>query len=334
MGNSNDHKHDGCSHDHGKDHGHDHKHAHKHDGHSHGFGHHHHHVPSSFNRAFVIGISLNIIFVVAEAVFGWLAGSLALMADAGHNLSDVLGLLIAWGAAHLATRKATDRYTYGFRSSSILAALFNSLLLMVAVGAIIWEAVERLREPSPVNTAIVMSVAGLGILINGSTAMLFAKGSKTDLNMRGAYLHMAADAMVSLGVVIAGGIIWATGFAWIDPVVSLLVSLIIIFGTWSLLRESLDLALDAVPSGIHTEEVRTHLSSLTGVTEVHDLHIWGIGTTETALTAHLMMPNGHPGDTFLQSTVRGLGQKFQIRHVTLQIETAEGCERCTLDSGV
>jgi cobalt-zinc-cadmium efflux system protein len=334
MGNSHDHK-PGCGHDHSHDHKHGHAHDHKHDhDHSHGFGHHHHHVPANFNRAFFIGVSLNVVFVLAEAIFGWFADSLALMADAGHNLSDVLGLLIAWGASHLATKKATERYTYGFRSSSILAALFNSLLLMVAVGAIIWEAIERLQQPASVNTFVVMSVAAVGIVINGSTAMLFAKGSKHDLNMRGAYLHMAADAMISLGVVIAGALIWATGYVWIDPVVSLLVSLFIIFGTWSLLRESLDLALNAVPSGIRTEEVRTHLTSLSGVTEVHDLHIWGIGTTETALTAHLMMPQGHPGDSFLQSTVRGLGQKFQIRHVTLQIETAEGCERCTLDSGV
>ena len=319
------------THSHGHKCNHDHSHDHDHHGHSHGHGHgHHHHAPKNFNRAFVIGVVLNLVFVATEAFYGWYAGSLALLADAGHNLGDVLGLLVAWGAFHLAAQKPNDKFTYGFRGTSILAALFNSLLLMVAVGAIAWEAIERLRDPGEVAATTVMAVAAIGILINGATAMLFHSGSKTDLNMRGAYLHMAADALVSLGVVIAGALILATGYTWIDPIVSLIVGFVIVLGTWSLLRESLNLALNAVPEGISTEDVRAHLGSLTGVQEVHDLHIWGIGTTETALTAHLTMPQGHPGDAFLKTTVKGLGQKFKIRHVTLQIETSEGCESCTL----
>lgn len=289
-------------------------HAHHHSGshshHSHDVGH---------GRAFAIGIALNLGFVIIEAGYGFWASSMALLSDAGHNLSDVLGLAIAWGAALLAKRGATDSYTYGLRSSSILAALFNALLLLVAVGGIVWESVLRLIEPAPVMAGTMMIVASIGILVNGFTAFLFM-GGHNDLNIRGAFLHMVADAAVSLGVVLGGLVILWTGADWIDPVLSLLIAAVIVWGTWSLLRQSLRLSLHGVPSGIVVSDVRHALSQRPGVARVHHLHVWAVSTTETALTAHLVMPGGHPGDRFLAETHHELKERFGIGHATLQIE--------------
>ncbi|QFU17439.1 cation diffusion facilitator family transporter [Microvirga thermotolerans] len=291
-------------------------HAHHHHGHSH-HGHAH---PMSHGRAFVIGIVLNLGFVAIEATYGFLADSMALLSDAGHNLSDVLGLAIAWGAALLARRSRTERFTYGLRSSSILAALFNALLLLVAVGGIAWESIRRLLEPTPVAAVTVMIVAGIGILINGFTALLFMKGSEDDLNIRGAFLHMAADAVVSLGVVIAGAVILWTGATWVDPVISLVIAGVVLWSTWDLLRQSLALSLHGVPSGISMTEVRKTLEALPGVARVHHLHVWAMSTTDTALTVHLVMPGGHPGDRFLAEAQAELKRRFGIGHATLQIE--------------
>ncbi|NEV80529.1 cation transporter, partial [Rhodopseudomonas sp. BR0C11] len=276
---------------------HDHHHHHG-PGAAHGAGG-HSHAPQDFGRAFAIGITLNLVFVVAEAAFGYFSNSMALIADAGHNLSDVAGLVVAWIAAGLAKRPPSARYTYGLRGSSILAALFNAVFLLLAVGAIGWEAVVRLFTPEPVAGITVMVVAGIGIVINAVTAWLFASGRHSDLNIRGAYLHMAADAAVSAAVLVAGVIILFTGWYWIDPAVSLLVAVVIVWGTWGLLRDSTALSLAAVPRGIDPAAVRAFLSKLPGVTQVHDLHIWGMSTTEVALTCHLVMPGGSPGDPFL-----------------------------------
>jgi cobalt-zinc-cadmium efflux system protein len=277
----------------------------------------------SHGRAFVIGITLNLGFVVVEAIYGFLADSMALLSDAGHNLSDVLGLAIAWGAALLARRGPTERFTYGLRSSSILAALFNALLLMVAVGGIVWESVRRLIEPEPVAALTVMIVAGIGILVNGFTAFLFMSGSHEDLNIRGAFLHMVADTAVSLGVVLAGALMLWTGETWFDPIVSLVIAAVIVWGTWDLLRQSLALSLHGVPRGIDLAEVRNALRDLPGVAQVHHLHVWAMSTTETALTGHLVMPQGHPGDAFLKEAQRELKRRFGIGHATLQIEIHE-----------
>jgi cobalt-zinc-cadmium efflux system protein len=275
----------------------------------------------NFDRAFAVGIGVNAAFVLVEIVYGIIGNSVALVADAGHNLSDVLGLLIAWGAAVLTRRPPDQRYTYGWRGSTILAALANAALLFVAVGAIGWEAVLRLLDPEPVAGRTVMVVAALGILINGLTASLFASGRKRDLNIRGAYLHMMADAGVSLGVVLAGAAILFTGWNWLDPITSLIVVAVILWGTWRLFSESLAMSLSAVPAEIDAEAVRTFLASYPGVTQVHDLHIWPMSTTETALTAHLVMPGGHPGDEFLQVIGARLLHEYGILHATLQIET-------------
>lgn len=313
------HDHDHSNHDHrhdGPDH-HDHSHA----GHHHGPGG-HHHAPANFGKAFAIGIGLNTAFVLIEAGFGVVSNSVALIADAGHNLSDVLGLVVAWIAAVLSRRAPTPRYTYGLRGSSILAALFNAMFLLLAVGGIAWEAVLRLMNPEPVAGVTVMIVAAVGIAVNGFTAWLFASGSKDDLNIRGAYLHMAADAVVSVGVVIAGLIILFTGWLWLDPAVSLVLVAVIVWGTWGLLRDSIAMSLDAVPSAIEPENVRQYLGGRAGVTEVHDLHIWHMSTTEIALTAHLVMPSGHPGDPFLMSICDHLRQHHNIAHTTIQIETS------------
>ncbi|WP_457089364.1 cation diffusion facilitator family transporter [Microvirga sp. P5_D2] len=285
-------------------------HSGSHSHHGHGIGH---------GRAFAIGISLNLAFVFIEAGYGFWADSMALLSDAGLNLSDVLGLAIAWGAALLAKRGATDRYTYGLRSSSILAALFNALLLLVAVGGIVWESVQRLIEPAPVLAGTMMIVAAIGILVNGFTAFLFMSGHN-DLNIRGAFLHMVADAAVSLGVVLGGLAILWTGATWIDPVLSLLIAAVIVWGTWGLLRQSLHLSLHGVPSGIAVSEVRHALALRPGVARVHHLHVWAMSTTETALTAHLVMPGGHPGDHFLADIQHDLKERFGIGHATLQIE--------------
>ena len=290
--------------------------------------HHTHGLPSSHNRAFAVGVALNTAFVLAEWLAGIFAGSLALIADAGHNLSDVLGLLLAWGAATLARRLPSERFTYGLRSSTILAALGNAAFLLLITGAIGWEAVQRFGNPQPVNQAMVIWVASVGVAINAATALLFLSGRKTDLNIRGAFLHMSADAAVSLGVVLAGLGMVATGWTWLDPAVSLAIAAVIVISTWSLLRESLALALHAVPKGVDPAAVRRWLSELPGVREVHDLHIWGMSTTEVALTAHLVMPAGHPGDAFLTNVGHDIGHRFKIGHVTLQVETAR--EPCVL----
>ncbi len=292
------------------------------DHHHHGGGHHgHSHAPRDFGTAFAIGIVLNTGFVITEAAFGLISNSMALVADAGHNLSDVLGLLVAWAAATLAKRQPSPRYTYGLRGSSILAALFNAVFLLVAVGAIGWEALMRLRQPEPVAELTVIVVAAIGIVINGATAWLFAAGRKDDLNIRGAYLHMAADAAVSLGVVLAGFGIMLTGWSWIDPVTSLLIAVVIIAGTWGLLRDSVAMSLGAVPRQIDPSAVRAMLSSCAGVTEVHDLHIWPMSTTEVALTCHLVIPDGHPGDCYLHDIAHRLQHDFGIAHSTIQVET-------------
>ena len=291
-------------------------------GHTHGLGDHHGHSHGlvDYGRAFLIGTILNLGFVIVEAVFGFLANSMALLADAGHNLSDVAGLLVAWGAATLAKRAPTRHYTYGFRRSSILAALFNALFLLAAMGAIAFEAIQRFTDPEPVSSTTVMLVAGVGIVINAATALLFASGRKGDINIRGAYLHMAADAAVSAGVVIAGFAITQTGWLWLDPLTSLIIVAVIFFGTWGLLRDSVGMSLDRVPSDIAPIEVEHWLASLPGVTRVHDLHIWGMSTTEVALTCHLVMPKGSPGDAFLHQTAARLDQEFGIDHITIQIE--------------
>jgi cobalt-zinc-cadmium efflux system protein len=283
----------------------------------------HVHAPAGFGMAFAVGIGLNLAFVAAEFVYGVLANSVALIADAGHNLSDVLGLVIAWIASALTKRAPSSRYTYGLGGSSILAAVFNAMLLLVAVGAIAWEAVLRFLHPEPVASGTVMIVAAVGIIVNGATAWLFASGRKGDLNIRGAFLHMVADAAVSAGVVVAAMLILFTGWFWLDPLTSLVIVGVIVWGTWGLLRDSLAMSVDAVPASIDPQAVRSYLSSCAGVAAVHDLHIWPLSTTESALTAHLVFPDGHPGDEFLLKAATELRQRFGIGHTTLQIEISE-----------
>jgi cobalt-zinc-cadmium efflux system protein len=290
----------------------------------------HVHGPARYDAAFAIGTALNLGFVAVEAWFGLRANSMALVADAGHNLSDVLGLLLAWAAAGLARRVPTPRRTYGFRRTSVLAALVNAIVLLVAVGAIAWEAVRRLRHPEPVASGTMIVVALVGILINSGTALLFWRGRQRDLNIRGAFLHMAADAGVSAGVVIAGLVVRATGWLWIDPVTSLLIVATVIVSTWSLLRESVNLALDAVPEGIDPRDVEGYLGRLPGVAEVHDLHIWAMSTTEVALTAHLVRPDGPAEDHFLGEVCRALHDRYGIEHATLQVERGDRAHPCRL----
>lgn len=291
--------------------------------HDHGSDYAHAHTPKTFGFAFALGIALNTLFVIIEAIYGFVGHSTALLADAGHNLSDVLGLLVAWGAAVLSQRAPTTRFTYGLRSTSILAALFNAMFLLAAVGAIAWEAIQRFGHPKPVAGMTVVIVAAIGIVINGLTAWLFASGRKDDINIRGAFLHMAADAAVSAGVVVAGVIILWTNWHWVDPAVSLVICVIIMWSTWGLLKDAIRLSLDAVPPGLKIAEVRHFLEGLSGVRALHDLHVWPMSTTETALTCHLLMPAGHPGDGFLMDTAHELRHRFQIAHVTLQVETSE-----------
>ena len=281
----------------------------------------HVHAPASFGTAFAIGIGLKTGFDIIEAAFGYAANSMALVADAGHNLSDVLGLVVAWVAVILSMRAPSPRFTYGLRGSSILAALFNAVFLLVAVGAIGWEAIQRLLHPEPVAGVTVMVVAGAGIFINGITAWLFASGSKGDLNIRGAYLHMAADAAVSTGVVIAGLVILFTGWNWLDAVTSLIVSAFIIWGTWGLLRDSMAMSMSAVPPSIDPAAVRAYLEKCAGVAQVHDLHIWPMSTTEVALTCHVVIPAGQPGDAYLMELAHHLREAFGIQHATVQVET-------------
>ena len=326
-----EHDHDHHDHDHGHDHaqGHGHKHDHgHHHGHSHGPGG-HSHAPKDFGKAFAIGATLNIGFVIAEAIAGLMTHSLSLLADAGHNLSDVLGLFMAWGAVVLAKKAPAGRHTYGLRKGTILASLTNAVVLLVAIGAIAWEAVRRFADPQPISTGPVMVVAAIGIAVNTATALMFMRGSKDDLNIRGAFLHMAADAAVSAGVVIAALVMWATGWLWLDPVVSLGIGVVIVLGTWSLLRDSLDLALDAAPRGIDPQEVTAWLAARPGVSEVHDLHIWAMSTTETAMTAHLVRPENPDNDQFLHDVCGEMARLFKIGHVTIQVESG-GVATCHL----
>ncbi len=288
------------------------------------------HQPDNYNRAFALAVGLNVVFVVIEASYGVWANSLALIADAGHNLSDVLGLLIAWGASLLARRKPTPRRTYGLRRVTILASLLSALLLMTVLGAMAWEAISRLQTSAPVPGLTIIIVASIGVVINTVSALLFVSGHQRDLNIKGAFLHMAADAAVSLGVVLAGVAILLTGWPWLDPVISLVISVVIFAGTWGLLRDSVNLAVDAVPRSIVPEEVETYLLNLPGVAACHDLHIWGMSTTEAALTAHLMMPEGAISDAFLHQTTHGLREQFGIAHTTIQIERGDVEHLCNL----
>lgn len=293
--------------------------------------HHHHHAPTDFNRAFAIGVVLNTLFIIAEVIGGFMADSLALLTDAGHNISDVLGLLLAWGASALAGKSSTLRRTYGYSRGTILAALGSGLLLLAAVGAIVFEAIGRLQAPVPTGGAVMMIIAGIGVVINGVTAWLFVSGKDHDLNIRGAFLHMAADAAVSLGVVLAGLAILATGWLWIDPALSILIGLIILLSTWGLLRDSFNLAMDAVPGNIDAEAVREHLLKPQPVIGLHDLHIWAMSTTETALTAHLIVQEPLDQDRLLRQLSHDLQHEFGIGHATLQIERdldAVDCAGC------
>ena len=302
--------------------------SHSDGGHDHGHG--HVHAPKDFGNAFLIGIVLNAGFVAAEVVYGILGNSLALLADAGHNLSDVLGLLLAWGASVLVKRAPTNRFTYGLRSTSILAALINAALLLLVTGGIAWEAILRFQHPSDVQGETVIIVAGIGVVINLTTALMFMSGRKGDLNVRAAFTHMAGDAAIALGVVITGFAILYTGWHWLDPMVSLVIAVLVVAGTWGLLRDSVSLALDAVPAGIDIEKIRVYLASVTGVTEVHDLHVWGMSTTETALTAHLVIPSGYPGDALRNEICAELREHFSIGHATIQIELGDSGQPCDL----
>jgi cobalt-zinc-cadmium efflux system protein len=330
------HKHEHGHEAHGADDAHDsHANAKSHAGHDHhGHGHaghaHHHGVPDDYSNAFTIAVALNSVFVVIEFAYGYLANSTALMADAGHNLSDVLGLLLAWGAAVLAKRAPSARYTYGLRSTSILAALGNAMLLLLASGAIAWESIHRFASPPAVAGMTVTLVALAGIAVNGISAWLFVKGSKGDLNIRGAYLHLMADAAVSLGVVVAGVAMLFTGWYWLDPFISIVIVGVIVIGTWGLLRESVQLALNAVPSNIESDAIAAYLRRQTGVSDIHDLHIWGMSTTESALTVHLVMPDGYPGDAFMDRVMQDLKAQFSVHHSTLQIEQGTTDHSCIL----
>jgi cobalt-zinc-cadmium efflux system protein len=302
-------------------------HGHAHQDHAH--GHAHAHAPESFDRAFAIGIALNLGFVAVEAIAGAMAQSLGLLADAGHNFSDVFALVLAWAGSALARRGPSKRFTYGLGSSSILVALLNAVILLVAVGAISWEAIGRLAAPPPVAGGLVIGVAAAGIVVNGVSAVLFARGSKHDINVKGAFLHLAADALVSAGVVVAGIAIVLTGWLWIDPVASLVIAGVIVWGTWGLLRDAVAMSLAAVPPGIDPAAVRLYLEGLPGVERIHDLHIWPMSTTQTALTCHLVMPAGSAGDAFVAEVARELHRRFKVGHATLQVE--RGDSACALE---
>jgi len=309
-----------------------HHHIHDHSGH-----HHHGTLNNSGNnsgnnqgRTFIFTILLNLAFVVIEFTYGFIANSTALMADAGHNASDVLGLLLAWGAIMLARKQPSLRYTYGLRSTSILAALANAALLLVACGAIALEAGHRFAQPPAVASLTVSSVAAIGIVINGLSAWLLRRGSKDDLNIRGAYLHMVADTAVSLAVVITGLAMFHFGWYWLDPAISLAIVVVIVIGTWGLLRDSLRLALSAVPERINAPAIDIYLRQLDGVSDIHDLHIWGLSTTETALTVHLVMPGGYPGDAFMDDVAQTLEEQYSVHHSTLQIEQGTTNHACSL----
>jgi cobalt-zinc-cadmium efflux system protein len=301
---------------------HAHSHAHDNPGHHHDHG----HAPDRFGRSFAVGTALNLAFVGAEALFGVLSGSIALIADAGHNFGDVLGLVGSWGAHAAARREPTARFTYGYGRASILAALGNAIVLLITVGAVAWEAIMRLVHPSPVASLTMIIVAAAGILVNGATALLFAAGRHGDLNVRSAFVHMAADAALSAAVALAGAVILFTSWQWIDPAVSLLVCAVIVWSTWGLLRESVAMSMDAVPPGIDTNEVEHVLEALPGVAALHDLHVWSLSTRRIALTCHLVMPDGHPGDAFIVGLCRTMQARFGIEHTTVQIETEAGTE--------
>jgi cobalt-zinc-cadmium efflux system protein len=320
------------THDHGTDddrsNGKGHSHAHDH---SHG-GHHHHHAPAAgHGRAFAIAVVLNVAIVLVQAVYGVIAHSTALLADAGHNLSDVLGLLLAWGAAWLTTRRPSARYTFGYGSTSILASLVNAGLLLFACGVIVAEAVNRLLNPAPVAGLTVFVVAAVGMLVNGFSAWLFMRGQKEDLNIRGAFLHMASDALISAAVAVSGLIIIATRWSWLDPVMSLFVVAVVVYGTWGLLRDSVRLALDAVPPGVDLSRIREYLAGQPGVTDVHDLHVWALSTTGNALSAHLVIPAGHPGDAAVDAIVLTLRERFSMQHATLQVDLGTSHHHCALE---
>lgn len=330
-----DHDHSAHAHDHhvSSCSGHDHNHDHGHDGHDHGLFGHHHHAPDTFGGIFAVSMVLNSVYLVIEAIWGVLSHSLALLADAGHNLSDILALGAAWLAHSLTRRSPSERYTYGLRRSSILAALSNAVILLLVTGGIAWEAVLRLLHPAEtVSGLTVMIVAAVGILVNGGTALLLMKGQKDDLNIRGAFLHMATDAVASLAVVITGGLVLLTGLQWLDPAISLLISALIVLTTWSLLRDSLDMALDAVPQGIDMTEIERFFRMLPGVTDLHDLHVWAMSTTETALTAHLVRTTDgttDSNDQILDAANQMLRTRFGIVHTTIQIETVACDVSCT-----
>jgi cobalt-zinc-cadmium efflux system protein len=288
------------------------------------------HAPTDFGRAFAIAAALNIALVVAQVAFGVLANSVALIADAGHNLGDVLGLLLAWGAHGMARWQPTQRYTYGFRSASILAALFNGIVLMVATGAIAWEALQRLSDGEEVGGVTVMIVAAVGIVVNGVSAWLLMAGRKGDLNVRAAFLHLLGDAAISFGVVVAGAAIFVTGWNRLDPLASLVISALIVWGTWGLLREATLMSLDAVPQGIDRATVESYLRGLPGVSDVHDLHIWAMSTTETAITAHLVRPGAGLDDRLLHEVCHELDRRFRISHATLQVEAGDTEHECRL----
>jgi cobalt-zinc-cadmium efflux system protein len=293
---------------------------------------HHHangHGDKTYGRAFAIGITLNLAFVIVEVVYGVLSHSVALLADAGHNFGDVLGLGLSWGATALATLKPSKRRTFGFRRTTIVASVANALILLFVTGGLTWESARRLLSPEPAQGRTMIVVAILGAIVNGASALLFMRG-KRDLNVRSAFLHLAADAVLALGVAVAGALILVTGWLWLDPAVSIALAVTILAGTWSLMRKSMNLVLDAVPEGIDPEEVRTLLGALPGVREVHDLHIWAMSTTETALTAHLVMPGNSCKPTFLADACKGLHDKFDIDHATLQVDPEEAPAPCTL----
>lgn len=295
--------------------------------------HHHHHdhgIDHTRPSAFALAIVLNLLFVVVEALFGFRADSLALLADAGHNFGDVIGLFASLAALLLAKRQPTPRYTYGLRSATILAALINTLLLLIAVFAIAWEAMQRLGSPQQVNGILVSAVAGLGVVINVGTALLLMRGREHDLNQRSAFVHMVGDALIALGVVVGGILVWRTGWLWLDPVISLAISVVILIGTWHLFRASFQLALHAVPENVDTTAIMAYLTSRPAVAAVHDLHVWGMSTTENALTAHLVTPGGHPGDAFLHEVTEELEHHFHIHHATLQIELNDFAHACPL----
>ena len=292
---------------------------------------HHHHEINNYNRSFAIGIALNVIFVIIEVSYGLVADSMALIADAGHNLSDVMSLMLAWGAYYLSKKHPTQKRTYGLRKVTIMASLVSAVLLFVALGGIAWESVVRLSSPQPVDGMIIIVVAAIGVLINTATALLFVKGQKHDLNIRAAYLHMAADAAISLGVVIAGVAILLTGWLWLDPVISLSIVVVILLSTWGLLRDSINLSIDAVPQGINVSEVKAYLLNLSNVSDLHDLHIWALSTTENALTVHLVTTDSLIYNHIIQEIQEHLHHHFNISHATIQIEKEENNYSCMLD---